>query len=71
MNNPNSDFNPCENCDEMARLTHQDEAIERIRDAAQAATLADLRREYPRGHKDALMWVITVLDEKWENANPG
>jgi hypothetical protein len=70
MNNPNSDINPCENCDEMARLTHQDEAIERIRDLAQAASLGDLRREYPRGWRAALERVISELDIKEEPSGP-
>jgi hypothetical protein len=66
MNNPNSDTNPCENCDEMARLTRLDQAIEQIRDVAQANSLSDLRREYPRGHKAALEWVLVLLEDEKE-----
>jgi hypothetical protein len=55
---------PCDNCDIQEDFEALKERVEKVYDLAQAAEVSQMRREYPRGWRDALRKVIEVLEEK-------
>jgi hypothetical protein len=64
MDQENTMSDKCENCDIRAELEDLKERVEKVYDLAQAAEVSQMRREYPRGWRDALLKVVETLEGK-------
>lgn len=53
----------CDNCNICQQYEELEGKVEQIYSLAQAAEMSDLRREHPRGWRDALRRVVEILKE--------
>jgi hypothetical protein len=64
MDQENTMSDKCENCDIQEEFEALKQRVEKVYDLAQAAEVSQMRREYPRGWRDALRKVVETLEGK-------